>query len=286
MIAPTRRPTWPVSSRGSQCSAKICATPSSTPASIDGVGAAGHASPRPAGRSAAPGRRGGAAASSRGRAEQDRGVRVVPAAVADARRRWSGTGRPSRRPAAARRCRRAARSSGPSRADVAHHAGAAGQHLRRAGPNAAQVLDDQLGRAVLGERELGMRVQIAPHATSRRTARRAAPSLTRLTGTGRPASRRAAGRRPAQRAVVRGGDRALALVARAALDQPRDQSPARPRSRAGGPIGSRSSTRSMIASRTGCTRAGVVDDDLGVQAVARRPPLVLAHQPRPRLGSV
>ena len=56
--------------------------------------------------------RAGPPASSRGRGQQDRGVRVVPAAVAHARRPSSGRARPSGPAAAARRCRRAGRRPG------------------------------------------------------------------------------------------------------------------------------------------------------------------------------
>ena len=94
-----------------------------------------------------------------GHPEQDRGVRVVPAGMTRARgaravRDVLEVGQRQRVDVGTQR------DHSLALADVADDAGAAGQHGRRQSEH-PQPLGDQVGRALLGEAELGMCMQVA-----------------------------------------------------------------------------------------------------------------------------
>ena len=161
VIGPTLTATLPTASRGSQCSAKIRLTPDSAPAATVSIAPPGISSSagwkisrKPTGSSGARGQR-------ERRAEQDRGVRVVPAGVRHIRHRRcvGGAGPLGHRQRV---------HVGPQRdpglpvgAEIAGQSRPAGQHLGFE-PGVDQPLDDELRGGEFLAAQLRVAVQMPP----------------------------------------------------------------------------------------------------------------------------
>ena len=236
------------------------------------------------------------------RAQHDRGVDVVPAGVRrrqDARLAYE-TSLSSVIASASRSARSASSVLGPAvavrRNEIAHETGSDGEPTRFE-PGQAESFLDQLGGRMLGAAELGMGVEVASQRDetfavfvepSRRSAERRRWSSTWSSSAVRLSTRRWTTSTSVPPAST---TRSLTLALVPTSSRREEVVELGRRAELAAPSGRRSSTSSVdeVAYRSpiGVPGVGVLDDQVGVDAVAGCEPAVLADRPLAgRLGSV
>ena len=295
VIGPLRRPTWPTSSVGSQCSASASAARLAPgPASITSsappgmTSSAGWKTSRT--RPGSPSRRRELRQRQTG-AEHDRGVHVVTAGVADAgiARAVGHVLRVLERQRVEVGPQQHGRAGGLGVADVAPQAGRR-QQLRGRPACVSRLGDDGRG-ALLAAAELGMaragpgaaRSAPAPVRARKPPAGSSVTTSHRACGDGRAGARSASRRAGCRRR--RAGRRRCRRRPRAAARSSRRRRGSASTSASSSAQPSRCGERAQVVDQLRdrlAQRAGgavLVDDQLGVEPVPGRAPLVLPHHP-------